>query len=333
MTKQIGLLRGVGLTVASVAFVLAWSSGFLVAKIGTVDASTVTLLVWRFLPLAVVLLSISAVTGKLRGLTWRGLGHQAGIGMLGQFGYCIAVYTAIAMGVASGTTALIDAVQPILVATLVGPILGLRVRGAQWLGLLVGSAGVLLVVSSQSEVIDTNIAAYAFPVLAMVFLILGTLIDRRSPSDLPVLTTLTVHTNVTALALTVISLLTGAFWPPPSSVFWTVVIFAAVVPTIFGYGLYWWLLRRVGVTALNALLFLVAPATAAAGTLLFGEPLTLVTTAGFVLCAGGVALVLANESRRPVPAARQDTQAPEAAVAAASLAGGSRPAGAKPVPR
>lgn len=321
MTKQIGLLRGLGLAVASAAFVLAWSSGFLIAKIGTVDASTVTLLVWRFLPLALVLLAVSAVTGNLRGLTWRGLGHQAGIGLLGQFGYCIAVYTAIAMGVASGTTALIDAVQPILVATLVGPILGLRVRGAQWLGLLVGSAGVVLVVSSQSEVIDSNVAAYAFPMLAMIFLILGTMMDRRSPSDLPVLTTLTVHTGITSLALTAISLLTGTFWPQPSTVFWTVVIFAAVVPTTFGYGLYWWLLRRVGVTALNALLFLVAPATAAAGTLMFGEPLTLVTTAGFALCAAGVAMVLANETRAHAPAARQDTKAPEPAVAAACPAG------------
>ncbi|NKX50970.1 EamA/RhaT family transporter, partial [Arthrobacter deserti] len=74
-------------------------------------------------------------------------------------------------------------------------------------------------------------------------------------------------------------------------------VFAAAVPTIIGYGLYWWLLRRVGVTALNALLFLVAPAPAAAGTVLFGEPLTIVTVAGFALCAAGVALVLASEAR------------------------------------
>jgi len=54
---------------------------------------------------------------------------------------------------------------------------------------------------------------------------------------------------------------------------------------------------------------------------MFGEPLTLVTTAGFVLCAAGVALVLANEKRTQAPTARQGTQAAEDAVAAASLAG------------
>ena len=40
----------------------------------------------------------------------------------------------------------------------------------------------------------------------------------------------------------------------------------AVVPTLAAYGLYWWLLGRVGIAALNALLFLVAPATALAGS-------------------------------------------------------------------
>jgi drug/metabolite transporter (DMT)-like permease len=326
VTKQIGLLRRAGLTLASAAFVLAWSSGFLVAKVGTTDAPVLTLLVWRFLPLAVALLAVSAARGDLRQLAPRELRRQAGIGLVGQFGYCVAVYAAIALGVASGTTALIDAVQPIVVATLVGPVLGLRVRGAQWLGLVVGAGGVVLVVASQSAEIDTGIAAYLFPVLAMAFLILGTFMDRRSPSRLPVLTTLTVHVGVTSLALLAVSLLTGTFWPPAAAGFWMVVVFAAVVPTVVGYGLYWWLLRRVGVTALNALLFLVAPATAVAGTALFAEPLTAVTLAGFALCAAGVALVLLGEGRTP------PTASPQAREGAASWPEDSRehPMGAAP---
>lgn len=298
MSKQIGILgHPVILALASAAFVLSWSSGFLVAKIGTVDASVLTLLVWRFLPLAAVLVAVAVVRGDLSRLTRTDLRRQATIGLLGQFGYCVSVYAAIALGVASGTTALIDAVQPILVATLVGPILGLRVRGAQWLGLLAGGAGVFLVVASQSADIDAGVAPYLFPVLAMVSLIVGTFIDRRAPSRLPVVTTLTVHVAVTAAALVAACVATNTFWPPPSPDFWLAVVFAAVVPTLGGYGLYWWLLRRVGVTALNALLFLVAPTTALAGALMFGEPLTAVTVAGFALCGGGVALVLVGESR------------------------------------
>lgn len=304
MTIQIGVLRKMGLVLASAAFVLAWSSGFLVAKIGTFDASILTLLVWRFLPLALALLVISWARGDFGRLSLADLRRQSAIGLLGQFGYCVSVYAAIAMGVASGTTALIDAVQPILIATLVGPILGLQVRWAQWLGLFIGATGVILVVGSQSTVVGSGVAAFAFPVLAMVCLIIGTLMDRRAPSRLPVLTTMTVHVSVTASALVLLAVVTETFEPPASAGFWAVVAFAALVPTVVGYGLYWWLLRRVGVTALNALLFLVAPTTAVAGTLMFAEPFTLVTAAGFAACAAGVSLVLVSEARSKRIAAR-----------------------------
>ena len=296
---------------ASTAFVLAWSSGFLVAKIGSFDAPILTLLVWRFVPLALALLVISWARGDLRRVSSADLRRQSAIGLLGQFGYCVSVYAAIAMGVASGTTALIDAVQPILVATLVGPILGLHVRWAQWLGLFVGAAGVLLVVGSQAALADSGVAAYAFPVLAMVCLIVGTFIDRRTPSRLPVLTTLTVHVSVTAFALVLVAVSMNNFMPPAAAEFWAVVSFAALVPTVVGYGLYWWLLRRLGVTTLNALLFLVAPATAVAGTLMFAEPFTLATAGGFAACAGGVSLVLVSETRsRPAASRANDSGTP-----------------------
>ena len=71
----------------------------------------------------------------------------------------------------------------------------------------------------------------------------------------------------------------------------------ALFPTLAAYGLYWWLLRRVGITALQALLFLIAPATAIAGGILLGEPLTIVTFVGFALCGLGVAAVLRGEAK------------------------------------
>jgi drug/metabolite transporter (DMT)-like permease len=97
--------------------------------------------------------------GDLRRVSLADLRRQSAIGLLGQFGYCVSVYAAIAMGVASGTTALIDPVQPIVVATLVGPILGLHVRWAQWLGLFIGAAGVVPVVGSQTAAVDSGAAA------------------------------------------------------------------------------------------------------------------------------------------------------------------------------
>jgi drug/metabolite transporter (DMT)-like permease len=297
-SRQIGIPRRLVTAAAAAGFVLAWSSGFLIAAVGTVEVPATTLLVWRFAPLAVVLAALVVATGAARGTAPRTLGRQALIGAFAQLGYCAFVYAAIGAGVATGTTALIDAVQPLVVATLVGPLLGLRVRGAQWAGLALGAVGVVLVVRSQAGAADADPVAYLLPAAAMACLVAGTFLERRSSGRPPVLVTLTVHVVVTTAALVVAAVATGTLAPPADPAFWITTAVAALVPTLAAYGLYWWLLQRVGITALNALLFLVAPTTAAAGALLLGERITPVTLAGFVLCGAGVAAVLMTEARR-----------------------------------
>jgi drug/metabolite transporter (DMT)-like permease len=131
----------------------------------------------------------------------------------------------------------------------------------------------------------------------MACLIVGTFVERLSQVRVPVLVTLTVHVVVTSVALIVIAAALSTLVPPATLTFWIATVLSAIVPTLAAYGLYWWLLRRVGITVLNALLFLVAPATALAGAVLLGEPLTRLTLAGFALCAIGVAVVLVTEAR------------------------------------
>lgn len=318
MSKQIGVLGAVVTVLASLAFVASWSSGFVIAKIATADVPAATLLVWRFAPLAVVLLAVASATGAFRGVPRVELRRQAVIGLFAQFGYCAFVYAAVGSGIATGTTALIDAVQPLVVATLVGPLLGLRVRGAQWAGLALGAVGVAAVVGSQLGGSTAPAAAYLLPALAMACLIVGTFVERRSEARLPVLTIMTIHVSVGAAALIVLAVATGALVPPADPEFWLAALLSAALPSLVAYSLYWWLLRRVGITALNALLFLVAPTTALAGTAMFGEPLTGWTIVGFVLCASGVALVLVfDRAHRPVAAAAAGSVTPAATPLAA----------------
>jgi drug/metabolite transporter (DMT)-like permease len=131
-------------------------------------------------------------------------------------------------------------------------------------------------------------------------------VQRRAALHTGVMLTLTIHITITAVLLVLVAAVTGELAPPASVPFWVAVVLTAVFPTLAAYGLYWWLLRRVGITVLNALLFLIAPATALAGGLLLGESLTVVTVAGFALCGIGVAVVLAGEART----AREDATPP-----------------------
>jgi drug/metabolite transporter (DMT)-like permease len=96
MTRiQIGVPRRAVTVAAAAGFVLAWSSGFLIAAVGTVEVPATTLLLWRFAPLAVVLVALVVTTGAARGIAPRMLGRQALIGACAQLGYCAFVYAAI----------------------------------------------------------------------------------------------------------------------------------------------------------------------------------------------------------------------------------------------
>jgi drug/metabolite transporter (DMT)-like permease len=312
MSIPIGLVRTLTLVAASAAFVLSWSSGFVIARFGTDTAPVPTVLVWRFAVVAAALVLAAAATRLARRPppmpSWRAVRAHVAIGLFAQVGYVVPVYLAIAAGVSAGTTALIDAVQPLVVATLVGPLLGLRVRALQWLGLALGAVGVTLIVAGDVAA-DVPSPAYLLPLAALASLVAATFLERRTTSELGVFATLTTHAVVALVALIVLAAATGTLAPPMTAAFWVPTLLAAVGPALAAYALYWYLLRRLGITALNALLYLVAPTTAVAGALLFDDPFTPATAAGLALGGIAVALVIGAESRptRVAPAADSAT--------------------------
>ncbi|MFE1802300.1 DMT family transporter [Streptomyces sp. NPDC059517] len=278
----------------SIAFVGAWSSGFIGAKLGSGSASTVTLLMWRFLPLALVLGVVALTTARSswRGLAPRDLLRQAGVGLLSQSGYLLTVYYAIELGVSSGTTALIDGTQPLVAGALAGPLLGVAVSRTQWLGLGLGVAGVAVVTTADAGA-TTGVAwwAYLVPFLGMLSLVAATFLDRRSRADVGPMVSMTVHAVTSAVVFTVLAAVGGGLTPPADGSFWTAVVWLVTLSTFGGYGLYWLILRRSGVTEVNTLMFLMAPVTAVWGALMFGEPFGAQTAAGLGLGLLAVAVV------------------------------------------
>ncbi|MEU4657917.1 DMT family transporter [Streptomyces sp. NPDC023723] len=291
-----------------VAFVVCWSSGFIGAKLGAGTAPAATLLMWRFLPLAVVLLAVSW-TSVRRTLGIRDLGRQILIGALSQSGYLLSVYYAIQLGVSSGTTALIDGVQPLVAGALAGPLLRQYVSRRQWLGLGLGLTGVTVVTLADAGAAGGDVAwwAYLVPLLGMLSLVAATFLEGRARTSVPPRTSLTIHCATSAVLFSVLGLATGTATPPATSSFWLATAWLVVLPTFGGYGLYWLILRRSGVTEVNTLMFLMAPVTAVWGALMFGEHFGVTTAVGLAIGLAAVVVVRRAPSRtrptRPSPAA------------------------------
>src|SRR5580698_151403 len=126
-------------------FVLLWASGFVFTKLGLGYAEPFTFLSLR-IAAVVVLLGIAIIFTRPKWPSAAGMVHSAATGLMVHGLYLGGVFVAIENGVSAGLAALIVSLQPVLTSTIANRWLGERVLPRQWLGLVLGLAGVYLIV-------------------------------------------------------------------------------------------------------------------------------------------------------------------------------------------
>jgi drug/metabolite transporter (DMT)-like permease len=275
---------------AEAGFVVMWSSGFIGASLGTPEAGTPTLMVWRFL-LAAGLLLVGVLLLRRRWPGLREIAVQGVVGLLAQVVYLTGVVGAVEFGVRAGTTAL----QPLMAAALAGPVLGEYVGRQQWAGLAVGLVGVALVVGGGVRVAEAPLWAYAMPFAGMAGLVAATLVERKenlrgSGLELPMDVVLAIQCAASALLFAVMALFWGGLEPAGGSLFWGAVAWFVVFSTFGGYGFYWLNLKLSSVARVSSLIYLTPPTTMVWAYLMFGERIGLLAVMGLVICFGGVLL-------------------------------------------
>jgi drug/metabolite transporter (DMT)-like permease len=288
-----GTARGDAL--AGAALVVLWSSGFVGAELGTRFAPAETLLAWRYVVAALLLGILAAARGTRHGP--RALLRHGTLGLLCQCLYLGGVVGGVGLGVSAGTTALVAAVQPLLVAAAAGRLLGERTSPWQRAGLGLGLVGVALVVAGDVGGGDAPAWAYLLPVGGMVALSTGTLLERRwRPAESP-LESLTIQTVVAAAFFLAVATAGGSLQPPADPRFWWAVAWVVVLSSFGGYGAYLLVLRRSGAVRVSTLLYLTPPTTMGWAFLMFGEAPGPLVVPGVALCAVGVYLALAGPPR------------------------------------
>jgi drug/metabolite transporter (DMT)-like permease len=274
---------------AGAAFVVFWSSGFIGARWGTAHSSALDLLAWRHAVLAVLLTAVVLV--RWPRLSRRDVAVHAAMGLAGQCVYLGLTFTGIDHGVPAGAAALIGALQPALIATVAGPLLGEWATRRQWAGLTVGVAGVALVVAGDLGGGGARWWVYLLPLGGVLGLVAGTVLERRTRPAIRLLDALTVQTLVAAVVFTGLAAGTGQLSVPADPQFYGAVIWLVVLSTGGGYGSYLLNLRLSGATRISSLMYLVPPTTMIWAFVMFGERIGAVAGAGMVVCAIAVALI------------------------------------------
>jgi drug/metabolite transporter (DMT)-like permease len=274
---------------APAIFVLLWSTGFVATKYVVHNADPLTYLAIR-MALVVVLMAVIAAIARPKWPDRIGIAHSVVAGILVHGFYLGGTAIAIAHSIPAGLSALIPGLQPILTSTLANRWLGERVMPLQWAGLLLGLAGVLLILHDRPMSGEAGWGWLASGV-SLVSITLGTLYQRRYCGKIDWRAgNLVQYIGVT------IFFAVGALLFENRVVHWTTEFglalgWLALVLSIGSIGLLYWLIRRSAATSVASLFYLVPAVTAIMAYILFGEWLNPIAIVGMIACAAAVFLV------------------------------------------
>lgn len=272
-------------------FVFLWSTGFIGAKFGLPFAEPFSFLAVR-MAIVAVLLNLIALAFKA---PWpknlRSVLHVAVAGLLVQGAYLGGVFAAIDAGLSAGLSALIVGLQPALTACVVGPLLKERVTPRQWLGVLLGFVGVVLVVANRIEVGAGAWTGIGLAAIALLGITAGTLYQKRFCADMDLRSGSAIQFTVTCLAMTGL-----AFALESREIQWTgefvfAVAWLVVVLSLGAVTLLYILIKRGAAAKVASLFYLVPPVTALMAFFLFDERLGAQELIGMGIVVAGVALV------------------------------------------
>lgn len=283
-------------------FVLIWSTGFIVARYGMPHAPPMKFLAVRYALSILCFLPWIVVAGVKWPSNRQQTLHLAVTGLLMHAGYLGGVWAAVKAGMGSGLSSLIVGIQPVLTAIWLSSVGGQHVSRRQWLGLLLGFAGLVLVVSRKFGAggpgDHANWINLSFALMALLSITIGTLYQKRFVKPCDVRSANTVQLAAALLVTLPLALMES------ESMHWTggggalngellgAMVWSVLGLTLGGSSLLYLLIQRGAAASVASLMYLVPPSTALIAWLLFAEPITAVTIVGTALTAFGVSLVV-----------------------------------------
>ncbi len=275
-------------------FVLIWSTGFIVARYGMPNSPPLKFLATRYAFSIACLLPWVLLAGVAWPKSRSQWTHLAVTGVLMHAFYLGGVWMAVKAGMGSGLSALVVGLQPVLTAIWLSST-GSSVTGRQWLGLVLGFGGLVLVVSNKFGAggpgDQATWANLAMAVVALVSITAGTLYQKRfvQPCDVR------SANAVQLLAALVVTLPLALL--ETESMQWNgeligALAWSVLVLSVGGSSLLYMLIQRGAAASVASLMYLVPPCTALMAWLLFGEPITPTTLLGTAITAFGVSLVV-----------------------------------------
>ena len=268
-------------------FVFFWSSAFISGQIIVQSASPFASLSFRFMIVALGFVIFAKIFNE-KIFVKRSLIYQSAVtGILFHGFYLGGVFFSFSVGLSATLSALIVGLQPVLTNILSGPILKEKVTFTQWMGILLGFTGTVLVIG-----IDIGKSIPVLGIIASIVALIGattaTIWQKKFTNKL----SLSVNNFYQALAAAIFLFLASLMFEISYINFTTSFILSMswqIVMVSFGaFTILMYLIKIGSASKTSNLFFLVPPTTAVMAWLVLGEDLYRNDLMGLIIASIGV---------------------------------------------
>ena len=268
-------------------FILLWSSAFITTKPIIDNSDPFSALAFRFALVSIGFFLFSVYSKKKLFIDRKNFFESFFSGVLFHGVYLGGVFFAISKGMPTGIAALIVTLQPILTNALSGPILNEKVSVKQWIGVLLGFSGAVMVLGFDIGTEIPTIGLVA-TVIALVAITTSTIWQKKLSNNLP----LSVSNMNQALGGFIFHIIIIILFAKPYIDFSTTFLVAMshqIFLVSFGaFTILMFLIKRNSASKTVSIFFLIPPTSALMAWIFLNENLSNLDLLGFMIATIGV---------------------------------------------
>ena len=268
-------------------FIVLWSSAFITTKPIIDNSDPFSALAFRFALVAFGFFLFSIYSKKKIIVNRKNFFESFFSGVLFHGVYLGGVFFSISKGMPTGIAALIVTLQPILTNVLSGPILNEKVSVKQWIGVLLGFSGAVMVLGFDIGTEIPTIGLVA-TIVALIAITTSTIWQKKLSNNLP----LSVSNMNQALGGFVFHIIIIILFAEPYINFSTTFLIAMshqIFLVSFGaFTILMLLIKRNSASKTVSIFFLIPPTSALMAWLFLNEKLSNLDLLGFLIATIGV---------------------------------------------
>ena len=269
-------------------FVLLWSSAFITTLPIVLNSDPFSALAFRFFFVAVCFFIYSTIKNIKVKVNFRNIFNSFSTGILFHGFYLGGVFYAIFVGLPTSIVALIVTLQPVLTNILAGYFLNEEVNVYQWIGIILGFAGAVMVIGFDIGSM-LPMKGLVAAVIALIAITTSTIWQKKISNDLP----LPVNNMYQAIGAVIFHLIIIILIFEDAFIIVNLEFLLAMSHQVFlvslgAFSILMYLIKNNSASKTVSLFFLIPAVTATMAWVFLDEILSLVDVIGFIVASIGV---------------------------------------------